>query len=368
MRIEPDLKLDYDSVLLRPKRSTLSSRSEVDLFRTHRWLHSSAPPFEGIPIVAANMDGVGTMQMADALSADHCMTALLKSYEARMLLDHFDCIDRWVTSIQLRRPAYHIFTVGVSDDDLQKTLWCVEQTNAIRHILLDVANGYSQRVVDVTARYRCLFPHAVIWVGNVCTPDQTQELLLAGADVVKIGIGPGSVCTTRIKTGVGYPQLSAVMECADAAHGLGGLICADGGCRSAGDVAKAFAAGADFVMLGGMLAGCDEGGGDVITRRYLSTEIGEDDAPIIESKSFVKFYGMSSKAANDKHSGGLKHYRTSEGREVLTPYRGPVTSQIQDILGGLRSTCTYVGARNLKALSRCATFVRCEDTHNRRYE
>jgi GMP reductase len=158
------------------------------------------------------------------------------------------------------------------------------------------------------------------------------------------------------------------MECADAAHGLGGLICADGGCRSAGDVAKAFAAGADFVMLGGMLAGCDEGGGETITKRYRSTEIGEDGNPLIESKHFVKFYGMSSKAANDKHSGGLKHYRTSEGREVLTPYRGPVTSQIQDILGGLRSTCTYVGARNLKALSRCATFVRCEDTHNRRYE
>ena len=306
MRIEPDLKLDYDSVLLRPKRSTLTSRSEVDLFRTHRWLHSSAPPFEGIPIVAANMDGVGTMQMADALSADHCMTALLKSYDRRTLLDHFDCIDRWVTSIQLRRPAYHIFTVGVSEEHLQKTLWCVEQTNAIRHILLDVANGYSQRVVETVQRYRSLFPHAVIWVGNVCTPDQTQELLLAGADVVKIGIGPGSVCTTRIKTGVGYPQLSAVMECADAAHGVGGLICADGGCRSAGDVAKAFAAGADFVMLGGMLAGCDEGGGERITKSYLSNELSEENgAQLVEKRQFVKFYGMSSNAANDKHSGGL---------------------------------------------------------------
>jgi GMP reductase len=184
----------------------------------------------------------------------------------------------------------------------------------------------------------------------------TEELILNGADIVKVGIGPGSVCTTRIKTGVGYPQLSAIIECADAAHGLGGHIIADGGCTSSGDVAKAFGAGADFVMLGGMLAGHDEGGGELIR-----------DAKTLEPK-FVKFYGMSSQAANEKHFGGLKDYRASEGREVLIPYKGSVSDTVQDILGGLRSTCTYVGASTLKQLSKCTTFVRVTQQYNGVYE
>jgi GMP reductase len=189
----------------------------------------------------------------------------------------------------------------------------------------------------------------------------TQQLILSGADIVKVGIGPGSVCTTRIKTGVGYPQLSAVMECADAAHGLGGLVMADGGCTCPGDVAKAFAAGADFVMLGGMLAGHDQGGGQVITKVFQTNELevtmdGEQFKR--EFKQFVQFYGMSSKAANEKHFGGLKDYRAAEGKEVLITYKGNVSGTVQDILGGLRSACTYVGASQLKHLSKCATFVR----------
>jgi len=200
----------------------------------------------------------------------------------------------------------------------------------------------------------------------------TEELILAGADIVKVGIGPGSVCTTRIQTGVGYPQLSAVIECADAAHGLGGHIIADGGCTCPGDVAKAFAAGADFVMLGGMLAGHDEGGGEVITKIYETNEVTKTDDGFFESvyeeKKFVQFYGMSSTSANDKHFGGLKEYRSSEGRTVLVPYRGAVARTIQDILGGVRSTCTYAGAIRLKHLSKCTTFVRCTQTHNSIYE
>jgi GMP reductase len=202
----------------------------------------------------------------------------------------------------------------------------------------------------------------------------TEELILAGADIVKVGIGPGSVCTTRIQTGVGYPQLSAVIECADAAHGLGGHIIADGGCTCPGDVAKAFAAGADFVMLGGMLAGHDEGGGDIITKTYLTNEIdteglyGDIGSQIKVDKQFVQFYGMSSKSANDKHFGGLKDYRSSEGRTVLVPYRGAVANTVQEILGGVRSTCTYVGAKKIKQLPKCATFIRCTQTHNSVYE
>ena len=211
------------------------------------------------------------------------------------------------------------------------------------------------------------FPDLVIIAGNVVTREMTEELILSGADIVKVGIGPGSVCTTRIQTGVGYPQLSAVIECADAAHGLGGHIIADGGCTSPGDVAKAFAAGADFVMLGGMLAGHDEGGGEVITKRYITDEF-ENDSRVIKEKKFVQFYGMSSESANDKHFGGLKDYRSSEGRTVLVPYRGSVAKTIQEILGGVRSACTYTGAMKLKQLSKCATFIRCTQTHNSVYE
>jgi GMP reductase len=171
----------------------------------------------------------------------------------------------------------------------------------------------------------------------------TEELILSGADIVKVGIGPGSVCTTRSMTGVGYPQLSAVIECADAAHGLGGRICADGGCTSPGDVAKAFGGGADFVMLGGMLAGHDECAGDTVEQ---------------DGQQFKRFYGMSSRTAMQKYAGGVAHYRASEGKEVLVPYRGPVADSMQDVLGGLRSACTYVGARTLKELTKRTTFVR----------
>lgn len=180
-----------------------------------------------------------------------------------------------------------------------------------------------------------------------------------------------SVCTTRLVTGVGYPQLSAVIECADAAHGLGGHIIADGGCTCPGDVAKAFAAGADFVMLGSMLAGTDQGGGEVITKYYQTNEYYVDEKGksqyVDKVKHFVQFYGMSSKAANDKHFGGLKEYRASEGREVLVPYRGNVQATVQETLGGLRSTCTYAGAKTLKQLSKCTTFVRVSQQFNAVY-
>jgi GMP reductase len=260
-----------------------------------------------------------------------------------------------------------------SESDFDKLVSVIGRVqDRLKYLCIDVANGYSQYFVEHVKKVRNAFPEIVIIAGNVVTADQTQELILAGADIVKVGIGPGSVCTTRIQTGVGYPQLSAVIECADAAHGLGGHIIADGGCSTAGDVAKAFAAGADFVMLGGMLAGHDQGGGEVITKYYQTNEYYVDEKGnsryVNTTKQFVQFYGMSSKAANDKHFGGLKEYRTSEGREVSIPYKGDVNVTIQDILGGIRSTCTYVGADKLKNLSKCTTFIRCNDTHNRVFE
>ena len=362
MNIENDLKLDYSSVLLRPKRSTLGSRKEVRLERTHTF-RNSKQNFQRIPIMAANMDGVGTMDMADTLGRLGMFTCLIKTYSIKELVGFF--VDN------PERAEYTAYSMGIMEADAAK-FRAVYQGADIKYLCIDVANGYSERFLDFVNQMRTDYPKLVIIAGNVVTADQTQELLLRGADVVKVGIGPGSVCTTRIQTGVGYPQLSSVMECSDAAHGLGGHIIADGGCVSPGDVAKAFAGGADFVMLGGMLAGHDQGGGKVITKHFANGEATLLDngnyAPHYEEKRFVQFYGMSSEAANTKHFGGLKEYRSSEGREILVPYRGSIETTTQDLLGGIRSTCTYVGAAKLKHLPKCATFIRCSDTHNRVYE
>ena len=369
MLIDNEIKLDYKDVLIRPKRSTLASRSEVSLERSFVFCNYEPDfplciddcSYTGVPIMASNMDGVGTMEMADALCAQDIFTCLVKTYSAQELIDYF-------CDPEFYRTDYVAMSIGTSDKDFEKLCevydFCGEN---LKYVCIDIANGYSEHFVEHVNEVRKRFPHLVIIAGNVVTADQTQELILNGADIVKVGIGPGSVCTTRIQTGVGYPQLSAVIECADAAHGLGGHIIADGGCSTPGDVAKAFAAGADFVMLGGMLAGHDEGGGEVITKTYETNEI-QGLERVYETKEFVKFYGMSSKSANDKHFGGLKDYRSSEGRTVLTKYKGRVNITIQDILGGVRSTCTYVGASKLKDLSKCTTFIRCNDTHNRVFE
>jgi len=374
MRIEEEVKLDYRDVLIRPKRSTLKSRSEVSLERKFNF-RNYQPRFEdaiedwhyrGIPIMAANMDGVATFDMADTLARQGLFTCLVKTYTVDELVGYFN-----LEPAGLYRSDYVAMSIGTSESDFRKLISVIGRVqDRLKYLCIDVANGYSQYFVEHIKKVRNAFPEIVIIAGNVVTADQTQELILAGADIVKVGIGQGSVCTTRIKTGVGYPQLSAVIECADAAHGLGGHIIADGGCSTAGDVAKAFAAGADFVMLGGMLAGHDQGGGEIIEKYYETNELVENswDKRVIERKRFVQFYGMSSKAANDKHFGGLKEYRTSEGREVLIPYKGDVNVTIQDILGGIRSTCTYVGADKLKNLSKCTTFIRCNDTHNRVFE
>jgi len=366
MRIEDDIKLDYSDVLIRPKRSTLGSRKEVRMKRSFTFAHGQ--DYEGIPLMASNMDGVGTFEMADRLGELNVFTCLVKTYSVGELVGYFDEQDAptW-------RKEHVAMSIGIKDQDQQKFRDVYEQVgDNLKYVCIDVANGYSQRFIEYVADFKQLYPNIVIIAGNVVTADQTQELILNGADIVKVGIGPGSVCTTRIQTGVGYPQLSAVIECADAAHGLGGHIIADGGCTCPGDVAKAFAGGADYVMLGGMLAGHDEGGGEVITKHYLNTEATLLDngnyLPHYEQKQFVQFYGMSSTTANDKHFDGLKDYRASEGRTVLVPYRGPVVLTLQDVLGGIRSTLTYVGADKLKQLNKCTTFIRANNQFNKTYE
>ena len=368
MLISDDIKLDYSDVLIRPKRSTLKSRKEVDLLRPMKFRNSERI-YQGVPIMAANMDGVGTFEMADALSKLDIFTCLVKTYSAEDLAKFFNQSDIENT---IHRQQNVAMSIGTSDSDLEKFKKVYKLTDGIlKYLCVDVANGYTEMFSNFIYDLRSNYPDLVIIAGNVVTGDMTQELILNGADIVKCGIGPGSVCTTRIQTGVGYPQLSAVIECADAAHGLGGNIIADGGCVCSGDMAKAFGAGSDFVMLGGMLAGHDEGGGEVITKHYLSAEATLLDngnyMPHYEQKQFVQFYGMSSETANDKHFGGLKDYRASEGKEVSLPYKGQVGTTIQAILGGIRSACTYVGAAKIKDLPKCTTFVRVNNTHNRVY-
>lgn len=367
MRIERDLKLDYCDVLIRPKRSTIGSRKNVNLFREYTF-RNSGHKYQGIPIVASNMHGVGTLDMLLALEQHGMMTALCKDLNGRVVQLDNDAFN----------PNNMILSTGISKDDLKQLENALYNNPFISTVCIDVANGYSEQFLDFVSNFRERWPSITLIAGNVVTADMTEELILRGADIVKVGIGNGSVCTTRIKTGVGFPQLSAVIECADAAHGLGGHIIADGGCASPGDIAKAFGAGADFVMLGGMLAGTDQGGGEVITRLHETNELQAKKRTLpdgqtewtwtehkVEERKSVEFYGMSSKAAQGDT---FQNYRSSEGRVVAVPYRGSVHNIVHDILGGLRSACTYVGARSLKELSKRTTFVQVNRTYNDVYE
>lgn len=342
MRIETDIKLGFKDVMIRPKRSTLNSRAQVSLEREFKFLHSTLT-WTGVPIMAANMDTVGTFEMALALAKEKLFTAIHKHYSVNEWND-------FIKSAPTDICDYIAVSTGTGKNDFKKIAEIFEHNPQLKFICIDVANGYSEHFVDFLSQARKQYPDKVIIAGNVVTGEMVEELLLEGADIVKVGIGPGSVCTTRVKTGVGYPQLSAIIECADAAHGLGGHIISDGGCASPGDVAKAFGAGSDFVMLGGMLAGHAESGGKMLE---------------INGEKFKQFYGMSSETAMKKHVGGVAEYRASEGKTVQVPFKGNVIETLHDILGGIRSTCTYVGAAKLKELTKRTTFIRVIEQENR---
>ncbi|MCA7061642.1 GMP reductase [Escherichia coli] len=312
MRIEEDLKLGFKDVLIRPKRSTLKSRSDVELERQFTFKHSGQS-WSGVPIIAANMDTVGTFSMASALASFDILTAVHKHYS----------VEEWQAFINNSSAdvlKHVMVSTGTSDADFEKTKQILDLNPALNFVCIDVANGYSEHFVQFVAKAREAWPTKTICAGNVVTGEMCEELILSGADIVKVGIGPGSVCTTRVKTGVGYPQLSAVIECAD------------------------------FVMLGGMLAGHEESGGRIVE------ENGE---------KFMLFYGMSSESAMKRHVGGVAEYRAAEGKTVKLPLRGPVENTARDILGGLRSACTYVGASRLKELTKRTTFIRVQEQENR---
>jgi len=397
MRIIEEAKLDFSDVLILPKRSSLVSRKEVSLVKDYSFLHTGQT-FHGIPVLASNMSHTGTIEMAEALRKHDTSAVLHKHYDVDIVSDYFTSTFREQEVI----PVF--YSMGISTTDYEK-FKAVKQNACytLNHVCVDVANGYSEPFVEFIKRLRHDFPHLVIMAGNVVTAEMTEQLLLSGADIIKVGIGNGSVCTTRKIAGVGYPQFSAVVECADAAHGLKGHVCADGGCQVPGDVAKAFGAGADFVMLGGMMAGHDECDGEkvymdnefaiatssrhsfyntaagaekygdmfyysdgIVYRRSSLRERdwGEYDYTTDAIPTHMKFFGMSSKQAMSKYSGGVADYRASEGKEVLVPYRGAVSGTIREILGGLRSACTYTGSKTLKELPKRTTFVKVHRTHN----
>ena len=343
MRIEEDTKLDYADVLFRPKRSTLSSRKDVELKRTFKFKYSNHQ-WSGIPIIAANMDSVGEVQVAKNLAKFEIMTCLTKQHDVKTIKRN---------SVIKEIYPHLILSTGTSNEDYERLNAILKEFSFFEFICIDIANGYSDHFSKFVCSVREKYPTKTIIAGNVVTADMTQELVMNGADVVKVGIGPGSVCTTRIQTGVGYPQLSAVIECADAAHGLGAHIIADGGCTCPGDIAKGFGGGGDFVMLGGMLAGHEEGGGKKIKKN---------------GSQFIEFYGSSSDTAIKKYYGGQADYRSSEGKKVQLKYRGKIKDTVFNILGGLRSSCTYVGAPSLKQLSKCTTFIRVNQQFNDTFE
>jgi GMP reductase len=334
-KIESGDKLDFNNVLIRPKRSTICSRSEVDLKREFKFRNCKSKSWNGVPIISANMDTTGTFEVYECLK-EHCIiTALHKFYTKN------DFIKYQETNVL--DPNFFMVSSGISESDFQNLCEIMSIVDC-HWICIDIANGYIDSFLHFCKRVRTQFPDKIIVAGNVVTRELVEQLILdGGVDVVKVGIGPGSACTTRMKTGVGMPQLSAVMECSDAAHGVNGHIISDGGITCPGDMAKAFGAGADFVMVGGQFAGHTQNPGNIIE---------------IDGKQYKQFYGMSSDVAQKTHYGKMENYRSSEGRVLKIPYKGDLNNTVLDFLGGIRSTCTYINAKNIKQMPKCTTFMR----------
>jgi GMP reductase len=367
-KIINEIKLDFDDVLIRPKRSTLNSRAEVCIQREFKFKYSPRKLLT-VPIMVANMDTVGTFAMAKVLGTQGAITCLHKHYKTSEYVSFY-------TDPDIINKNLAFYSIGTSQKDIEKAIGVVEQIKQQNfptpNICLDVANGYTEQFVKTAYRLRNLFVDSVIMAGNVVTPEMTEELIIHGqVDIVKVGIGSGSVCTTRLKTGVGYPQLSAVMECSDAAHGLGGHICSDGGCKVVGDICKAFGGNSDFVMLGSIFAGTDECEGE--WKYEYQTALGswqpvDPQNNNNKRKVSLKYYGMSSKDAMNKHHNGVAKYRTAEGKAVTVSYKGKAEEIIEDIYGGIRSACTYIGANKIKDFGKKTTFIQVNNTHNRIYE
>lgn len=344
--------LDYKDVLIVPKASSLSSRKEADLNR--EIVFKNGTVYNGIPIISANMSSVSTFQMAEALGKLGLSSAIHKHYNEEQLIQFFNVKDH---------SDQHWYTLGMSNSDYEKFL-TVNSNSNIKFVCIDVANGYQDSFVNFIKMFKQKHEDKVIMAGNIVTPEGVERLAKAGADVVKCGIGQGSFCLTRIKTGVGYPQLSATMNCARAADDVGVHLCSDGGLTCPGDFAKSFGAGADFTMAGGIFAGHSECGGEIIARQYLTNELDGNGKQIIKTKMFSTGYGMSSEVAMKKHNGGMAEYRSSEGKCVEIPFKGSVHGTVGDILGGIRSAMTYIGAKSIEEISQNCNFIKVNSQSN----
>ncbi len=359
MKIYEQTELDFKDVLIKPKRSFINSRSEVDVLREYKFKWCPRR-ITGTGVMVSNMATVGTFQIAKHMMAQKMFCCLHKHYSANELID-------FITSNDCRDYVFLSMGLRAADVDTIDTV-LTQCPDKCRNICLDVPNAYIPRVKEMVIRMRKKYPDILLMVGNAVTAELVEDLILSGADIVKCGIGSGSACITRRVTGVGRPQLSTIFECADVAHGIGGMICSDGGVVHIGDLCKAFGAGADFVMMGGFYAGCPQAAGDIITKRYQTSEIDENGAPVFETRQFKVFYGMSSEYAQNKHYCGMPNYRASEGRVVEIPLKESIEKINQDILGGLRSCMTYIGARRLKDISKCTTFYRVNTQLNTVFE
>jgi GMP reductase len=336
-KVSDDIKLDFKDVLIVPQNSLLKSRNDVSLCRTFKFKYYPKE-LTCIPIIASNMSTVGTVSMANELAKDRILTVLHKYVPE--------------SDYHLVSKKYTFISCGISDKEVENTKRCILEYGFDK-VCIDIANGYLDRLIDVIKIFRSEFPELLIMAGNVATPERSTELIRAGADITKNGIGSGSACLTRLKAGVGYPQLSCILESAKMVHSVGGYIISDGGCSSPADLCKAYGAGADFVMLGGMLGGHLESEGDIMD---------------VNGKKKMLMYGMSSKTAQEKFNGGMNEYRSSEGRSFLLDYRGKVKDTIQDILGGLRSCGTYIGAYSLEEFEKNIRFIRVNQQLNNPYD
>lgn len=355
-RIIDNVELDFCDVLFMPKRTTLNSRQEANVIREYKFKYYPQT-IESCGIIAANMATTGTLEMNSVLQKYKAITCLHKHYDFNNKKNYRYVTDNY-NKEESAHNAYTFISTGLKDDKDHVFTLLKDKNFKIDKLCIDIANGYIPKLTDFVKETREKFPDILIMVGNIVTGDMTQDLILSGADIVKVGIGPGSVCTTRKLTGVGRPQLSAILECADAAHGVNGFICADGGCTCAGDVAKAYGAGADFVMIGGLFAGTDEAAGEMIEKTIETNELIAENTFLLKKEKYKQFYGMSSQLAQEKHFGGMACYRASEGKVVEVPYKGSAENVIQEILGGIRSTMAYIGARRLKDIAKCTTFYR----------
>lgn len=370
MQIVDSVQLDFSDVLIKPRRSSIDSRSKVNISRDYKFKWCPIP-ITGTGIMQSNMGTIGNFEVSRKMLEQGLFACLHKHHNVEDLVSFYK--ELFSNGDGTWRRCF--LSIGLRDNGIEKLRTINKELGVQIGIKFDVPNGYIPQVKERVIELRKEFPEMFIMVGNVVTGDITEDLILSGADCVAVGIGNGAQCLTRRQTGCGRPQFSALVECSDAAHQVGGMVCCDGGITCPGDLGKAFGAGSDFIMIGSLFAGTDEADGEIITKwinngeydRFLY-DIGYKFEPHLEEKKFKQFYGMSSTLAQEKFGNGKPSYRASEGRVTLMPYVGSIDGVIEELLGGLRSTMTYIGAKNLKDIPKQSVFFKVHNQLNQTFE